>query len=156
MFLWCHGTLPLVWTDVKRLMITNPAGCCTALRNYVEKIFICRASSIVAAELFFKGTDPKKILVGTEEGWWPWHTGHHPNLNNTLLCIAMPAKVYLKEKVFCRKVHVWKLLLNMAIGVLKLEMFLLLGQVLISVSSKFKFKTEIFLICEKKRENFMH
>lgn len=34
----------------------------------MEKIFICRASGMVTAELFSKSTDPKKVLVGSEEG----------------------------------------------------------------------------------------
>lgn len=31
MFLRCHETLMLEWIDLKRLMITNSAGCCVAI-----------------------------------------------------------------------------------------------------------------------------
>lgn len=79
-------------------------------RNYMEKIFTCVASCLVAVELFSKNSGvSKNIFAGTEDGQCPQHTGHHSQLNQmsyvSLVYIATPVKVSFekKKKVCCRK-----------------------------------------------------
>lgn len=69
----------------------------------MEKIFTCVASGMVAAELFSKIIEiSKNILAGTENGWWPQHTGCHSQLKQmsyvSLVYIATPVKVSFEKK----------------------------------------------------------
>lgn len=76
-----------------------------ALRNDVEKVFICRASSMMAAELFSKSSDPKNAFAWTEKVGGLDTLGATPTYNDELFpfyVLLGQLRVYLKKKICYR------------------------------------------------------